>query len=280
MNELYAYKTTFTIVSQESLDDFWSFVIFRLRLEHSEHVYDRFARLYNLLSECKNSLTTLNKVNISLEESSDIYFMSIDSNIKDFIDTFISRLEKLQFTYAYENGVLKYSVNKKKQSNIFIQDNSSNAKIYTYSFMDDETIEEMLDILEKMKAKDYEKVYPTITLEEINDYRTTFSYYGSFLRDYSQLSAVHNIVTELSVILSLYSNECLAMGNDFRLLLGSFLNNLSNWQDSIFIKKEETLDFMDASLKADLEQIKIILNLYDDFSDDANQTSLDDIFGF
>lgn len=100
------------------------------------------------------------------------------------------------------------------------------------------------------------------------------------MRDYSQLSAVHNIVTELSVILSLYSNECLAMGNDFRLLLGSFLNNLSNWQDSIFIKKEETLDFMDASLKADLEQIKIILNLYDDFSDDANQTSLDDIFGF
>ena len=71
------------------------------------------------------------------------------------------------------------------------------------------------------------------------------------LKYYSELNNVNHIVAELSVVLSLYTGECLRQGNDFRSLLQSFLNNLIDWQNKLFVKKSERIDFMDDSLKAD-----------------------------
>ena len=203
MNNLYAYKTVFTLDSQSSLDDFWSFLIFRLNLEHSEYTYDRFARLYNLLCSYKKDLSTEKTIYISLQESSQKYFISIDTSLTTLLKEFMLRLEKLTFEYVYDDNHLSYFIDKKLHTNDSSIQASSKDKLFTYSFMNDTDLEEMLDILEKMQEKNYEQIYSSMNIVEITDYRTTFSYYSSYLQYYPELSVVNNIVAELSVLLSL-----------------------------------------------------------------------------
>lgn len=276
INKLYSYKTTFTLNTDDSLDDFWSYVIFRLNLEHSEYTYDRFARLYNLLCDYKKDITSRYSVFISLEESSEEYFLSIKTLNKRFLGEFTSRLKKFNFSYIYENNILNYSIEKKLHVTKPVKYKS---KTYDYSFVSRDDIDEMSDTLERMLDRNYEKLGISLSISEINDYRTTFSYYSSHLKYYPELGTVNNIVAELSVLLSLYSNECLNAGDDFRVLVKSFLNSLAYWQEKLFIKRSEKINFMDSSLKADLSQMKIILNLYDEVEDESS-CSLDDIFDF
>jgi len=280
MSSLFAYKTIFSIDSIAALDDFWSFLIFRLNLEQSQYTYDRFARLYNLLDEHRKKLSDRDVVYIILEESNDKYFLSIDTTITELLEHIIARLDTLKFAYLHESNLLSYSISIKQTIHNDSKENIATLKTYNYTFMDPQDLDEMQNILEKMHVKNYEQISLCLTASELNDYRSTFSYYSSYLRFYSQLSTVNNIVAELSVLLSLYSEDCLALGDDFRLILSSFLNNLIHWQDKLFIKGTEELDFMDNSLKADLSQIKIVLNLYDEQSIEDDDTFIDDIFDF
>lgn len=280
MNEFYAYKTIFTIDSQGSLDDFWSYIIFRLNIEKSAYTYDRFARLYNLLCACDSLLSNEMSIKISIEESHNKYFISIISDIDKFIRNFTQRLKKFNYSYTLKDSKLNYYIDKRNIQEPVTYKKPENTKKYTYDFMNDDDLDDMLDILEKMDEKNYATIYPDIEIGEINDYRTTFSYYCSHLQYYPQLNTINNIVAELSVILSLYSQECLNVGNDFRFLLKSFLNNLLHWQEKLFIKGSQEIDFMDSSLKADLSQIKVVLQLYDEVDAESESSSLDDIFDF
>jgi hypothetical protein len=239
-------------------------------------VYNRFARLYNILSEHKTLFFEPNYVQVTLEESSDKHFISIKTNIKECLKILVSRLRRFNFPYEYDNGLLTYPIDKKTQ--ILRHASQTEEKKYLHDFMENEDAQDMLDILERMHEKNYAKIYPVFEIEELNAYRTTFSYYSSYLKYYTQLTAANNIVAELSVILSLYTKESLSLGNDFRMLLKSFLNNLILWQDKLFVQGNEKIDFMDSSLRADLDQMKVVLNLYDKV--DENNSSLDDIFDF
>ena len=276
MSNLYAYKTIFTIDSNFALDDFWSFIIFRLNLEQSHYTYDRFARLYNLLSEHKDQLSEHSVVYIILEESNEKFFLSIDTTLNEFLEQMTSRLDALNFSYLYESNLLSYSINKKQVH----MNESISLKKNNYTFMDLQDLETMHNILEKMQSKKYNQESSTFTLKELNDYKNTFSRYSGFLRYYPQLSSVNNVVAELSVILSLYADECLRVGVDFKEILHIFLSNLIQWQDKLFVKGSDKLDFMDKSFKDELLQIKIVLKLYDDFSTQNKKLYEDDVFDF
>lgn len=269
----YAYSTTFHLDGESALDDLWSYVIFRLNIENSEYTYDRFARLYNLLCEFKKSISVAHSIQIVLTESSEKYYVLVKTDIHPLLKKFTARLSALNFPFTQKNDVLEYSIDKKMP----IQNVPKTT--YNYSFVSQDDIYDMSNILERMEDKNYEQLVLDFTKAELDEYRTTFSYYSSHLTSYPEFIIVNNIVAELSVLLSLYTNECLESGNDFRLLLKSFLNNLIFWQNKLFVDRDENINFMDNSLKADLEQIKVILNLYDTVEENDSY-SLDDIFNF
>ena len=277
---LYSYKVSFTLSSLSSLDDFWSFVIFRLNIEQSEYTYDCFARIYNLLCEYSKSHEQKYPIYITLEESSKKYYINISTQHQEFLDDFTHRLKKLNFLYLHTADNLEYTINKKNPQIKTTEDEQTHSQVYNYDFLEHDDLEEMLDILERMNVKNYEQVYTTLDTVELSDYRGTFSYYSSYLKYYPELNTVNNIVAELSVILSLYTETCLQQGNDFRTLLQSFLHNIIYWQDKLFVKGNEKIDFMDNSLKADLAQLKMVLGLYDEDNNDGSLDTLDDIFDF
>lgn len=275
---LYAYKTIFEIQNQKSLDDFWSYILFRLDVQNSEYVYDRFARLYNRLVEYQDSISNDTPMNITLQEANDYYKISIDTSIETFLKASIRRFSALSFPYHYDNGIFSYVINKQQQND----EHNIIQVLPTYKkhfdFISALDLDEMHNILERMQESHYETVFPTLHIDEINAYRTTFSYYSSHIKHYSQVANIAQIVAELSVILSLYPEKCLTIGNIIRPLLNTFLKNLIHWQETLFKVGGVEIDYMYDSLLADLSQIKVFLELYDDIDDD--EESLDDIFDF
>jgi len=279
MGNLYSYETIFKIKSEKDLDDLWSFCIFRLNLEKSEYTYDRFAQLYNLLSENKKLLSVESFIQITIKESSEEYFLFFETTIESIHKTIIYRLESLKFTYIFENNILIYSI-PKRSKNFISALKAQPIECEILNFILPEDLEGMVDCLEKFQHSNYEKVYKVFNIDELNAYRTTLSYYSSYLRLYPQLEHIGNIIAELSIILSLYSDDCLRLKNDFRMLLQSFINNIVYWQEKLFLTGGESLSFLDQSFKADLSQIKMMLNLYDTTTEEIDEYSLDDIFDF
>jgi len=275
-DELYAYTTTFNIQSEKDLDDFWSYFIFRLNLENNESTYDCFARLYNLLSVNRKLLSPLKHINISLKESSEKYILFIETTIDAMINKFIKRLEVLNFPYKHEENVLSYPIDKNSRKTIAAAEKVQAVKYKVYDFISQDDLNDMIACIEKVKDGNYNRIY----VNEIADYQDTLSYYASILQPYPQLHIMNSNIAELSIILSLYAEECMSLGMDLKKLLQSFINNIWYWQESLFIKGGEELHFMDESLRADLSQIKMTLHLYDEVNEEKNECALDDIFDF
>lgn len=271
---IYAYKTVFDIKCSQCLDDFWGYLIFRLQVESNQYTYNRLARLHNILSEHLDEINEDKSVKITLRESDLFYRFKITTDVKSFLVSIISRLEHFRFEYKYNDGVLRYKIHK-QDPKLHSKAQKKLAKIYDFVTQDD--LDEMSNILERLESANYEKVYSTLSLEELSDYRSAFSYYATHLQFYIELKRMYSIVAELSVILSIYTEKCLELGNDLRALLKSFTAALLVWQRKLFESGVEDMHFMDASFEADLSQIKLALHLYDEVQNDI---SLDDIFDF
>lgn len=274
--DMYAYTTIFKISSQKDLDDFWSYFIFRLNLEKDENTYERFARLYNLLSENKELLSPLKHISITLKESSEKYILYIKTSVEAMLDKFIQRLQMLNLSYVYEDDILSYTIDKRSRQTINPQYISQRKAQDVYDFITQSDLDEMAACITKMQDGSYSRVY----IEEINTYYETLSTYGSFLQMYPQLNIMSSYIAELGMVLSLYGDECAALGMDLKMLLQSFVNNICHWQECLFVKGGEELHFMDESFKADLSQIKMSLNLYDELTEENSDACLEGIFDF
>ena len=259
MSNLYAYKTIFAINSKKALEDFWSFVIFRLNLEQSAYTYDRFARLHNLLLKHKERLSDENVVYIIIEESDEKFFISIDTILDDFLELITSRLDALGFAYFYESNLLSYAIDKKQsyQASVTLE------KKHNYSFMNPQDFDMMNKILEKFFLKKYDVLYKEFTLEELSDMQATLASYSVQLRLYPQLFSLNNIVEELFLILRVYSSEAINGTHETREIIRAFLKNLIVWQERLFQEGSEELSFMDEVFKNSLSSLKTELNLYD-----------------
>jgi len=277
----YSYYTKFHIGSESDLDDFWSFVIFRLNVQTDKELYDRFARLYNLLLEQKSILDQ--KITIFLYETSNYFLIKIKTNIVTIIEKLVSRLKHYNFLYEQEENKLSYEITKVTPKNVnrpLVSKTVEKKKLRVYDFMTKDDLEDLYNLLEKMIDKNYDKVRHALEVDEINDYRTTFSYFSSISNIYPQLKFMSNIVAELSVILSLYLDECLENGLEVRAFFLGFMNNLELWLDTLFKQGCESITFMDASFLADMAQFKILLGLYDEMEETNESSSLDAIFDF
>lgn len=283
--ERYSYYTKFKVSTEKDIDDFWSFVIFRLNVEKDKLIYDRFARLYNLLLEHKHELGKM--VTLFLYETSKHFLIKIKTNIRVITHRAVARLLKYGFSYKEGNNFISYKINKVSpiQKSPLINKSVETPKLIEkklilLDFIREDDLEDLINILEKMQDRNYQELSEIPTLDELNDYKACFSHFSSIIKGYSPLITMSNIVAELSVILSLYMDECLSKGIESRASLNGFINSLERWYGKLFKEGCESVDFMDASFAADLAQFKMLIGLYDDENSDINACSLDEIFDF
>ncbi len=278
--EKYSYYTKFKIASERDLDDLWSFMIFRLNIQREKIIYDRFARLYNLLLEHKYLLNT--KVTIFIFETENNFVVKLKTNIQAIKDALINKLQQHDFPFRLEKKSVIYDIKKRYHT----PDHQSKTidtpkkKLFVFKFIKQDDLDELTNIIEKMQERQYRSIFPYFTETELNDYRSALSYFSSMTRLYSQMRVVSNVVAETSVILSLYTKECLDRPDVMRSFLQGMISNLETWLTMLFVDGCERVDFMDASFVADLAQLKVTLELYDDTLEDADSSNLDEIFDF
>lgn len=273
-NEFFAYETSFFINSAKALDEFWSYLVFRLNIESRSTIYERLTRLYNILSNFRYSMDQ--GVEIRLQETSNYYCFSINSPIEAIIPMIVDRLEEYRFPYRYDQNELRYTIDKRSDAEMTTYEHIAKAP---YSFLVPDDLDDISNAIERL-LDNANIESPQLSIEEIHAFRTAFSYISSILKFYSELIIVANVIAELSVILSLHHEAILREQATHRVFLYSVMTNLSQWFTTLFIKGGEELDYMNASFQADLDQIKMALNLYDDVYADNASCDLDDIFDF
>jgi len=270
--DVYHYQTSFFIKNKTSISHFWSFLIFKLNIEKNENLYNRFARLHNALETKENSFE--NSFTINVSETMYLYNIDIVNAPVDTLKYIIKKLKQFEDSYEIDNSTLSFSIDKnlKKQIKIVYEEN-----IYKKDFLTQDNIDELVNVIEKMQNYNYKLAYENLETTELRSYKSTFSHYSNVLSEYENMALVGNIIGELAVILSLYEKLCLENGKYIRPLLEGFINNLAIWHNSIFINKSAKLNFLDDSFDADIKQLKIFLNLYDE---EIDENEFDDIFNF
>ena len=288
----YSYYTKFKIKDEAGIDDFWSYAVFRLNIEDNRLLYERFARLYNILLESRYTLSK--QVNLFIYETAEDFIIKIKTHNKELIEKLSMRLNEAHYPYTRENHKLIYTLSKKegvlaKTLDIISKKKFSvkkpkssekkTSKLKILTFLQDEDKADLLNIIERIIDKGYVKFNSELSSQELNDYKTTFSSFSTICNSYMQLQFMANITGELSVILSLYTQECLDKSAEVRSFLQGFINALELWYRQLFVEGCYHSDCMDASFSADLAQFKMLLELYDSV-DEGDNCSLDDIFDF
>jgi len=270
--DVYHYQTSFFIKNRTSIDHFWSFLIFKLNIEKNVNLYNRFARLHNTLESKENSFEDGFIINIS--ETMYLYNIDIVNTPIGILKYIIKKLKQFEDSYEINNSSLSFSIDKnlKKQVKIVYEEN-----IYKKDFLTQDDTEELVNVIEKMQNYNYKLAYEKLEINELRSYKSAFSHYSNIISEYENMTLIGNIIGEIAVILSLYEELCLENGEYIRPLLEGFINNLAIWHNSIFIYKTEKLDFLDDSFDADIKQLKIFLNLYDE---EIDENEFDDIFDF
>jgi len=272
ITDVYHYQTSFFIKNRTSISHFWSFLIFKLDIEKNENLYNKFARLHNALQTNKKLFG--NGFTINISESMYLYHIDIIDAPIDILKYIIKRLRQFNDSYELENYKISFSIDKniEKQVKIVYEDN-----IYKKDFLTQDDIDELENIIEKMQRYNYKLVYDKFQTTELHSYKSIFSHYANVISEYEDMTIIGNIIAEIAVILSLYEELCLENGQYIRTLLEGFMNNLTLWHKSIFIDKSAKSNFLNESFDADLKQLKIFLNLYDE---EICKADLEDIFNF
>jgi len=202
--------------------------------------------------------------------------------VEGIVDKMIYKLDYYQFDYHLEDDSLVYSIAKKEALKTTVdklpQKVSKELKVYDFIGKDD--LDDLTNILEKMIDRDYAQITSILDTAELNDYKTTFSYFASISQPYRELTVISNIVAELSVILSLYVYECLEHPYEVRAFFRAFVLSLETWLEMLFKVGCEMPSFMNDSFLADLAQFKMLLGLYDDMNEDEEAENLDAVFDF
>lgn len=157
-------------------------------------------------------------------------------------------------------------VKAKKEPDIFVP---------PYTFLNSADLEELLELCDDMvdvigDAND------NLTDESYIRLRSIFSSFSLIMGYYEDLYEVSDIMKELSVLVSASHERFVSMNSAEIALVDGFVNNLDRWVNTVFVKGGADIHFMDDSLHADFQTIKMIVEP----EEATSEEEIDNIFDF
>lgn len=287
--DIYSYQMRFFISNEDELAQLWETLLIRLEFnKYIQEINDLMRLFYNIANlQIKKSY----KCTITLEEDLDNFYFTINYiNLKN--ENSIKKILK-EYTrpivYEIEKDLLSISVprNKEENKSVAIKHNAATSepspavsspektKLQTYDLLDEEELNELGFIINKLKTEI--KFMGTIDLE-IEDIDTINTYIHKISTILSKSNDTYHIsksLEELCSILNEYSDEFLAQSNNLADLMQSFINDISMWRDMIFYTGAPSPDFLDSSICSNVQMIRAVF-----ISDESAEDNLDDIFCF
>lgn len=281
-------KHVVSIGSEEDLNQFWQYF-------HSE-VKDDYKLLYSFISMMyafSEQLFEDNKetfFELIIEQNDEMFYLTLwNAEVSRLLESLIQEQQR-KYEYlrdkkriciklAKERLLEEEAVYKDKQQDRTQQIIASLKEEVccfqpAYTFLENDDKEDILNICDDLADIMYKAKHTRLQTDVFIRLRSSLSMFSLNLMHYSQLSCVSNIIIEFSVLMNTHTERFKQMNKDEIGLIEGFVNNMERWAKTLFVLGGADLHFMDNSLKADLDMIKMLVE------EQEEVVLLDDIFDF
>jgi len=144
-----------------------------------------------------------------------------------------------------------------------------------YDFLEEDDKDEVLRLCDDMSDIMYRAKNIGFQNEVLIHLRSCLSVLSLSLMSYPQFAYISNLMVEFSVVMNENKEKFKGFSSEEFSLIEGFVYNLDRWAETLFVTGGADLHFMDKSLKADLDMIKMLIE-----PQKLAETSTDDIFDF
>jgi len=288
-SSVHSIKHVVSIGSEEDLNQFWQYFHSDARADY-KLLYSFISMMYafseRLFKEDKETFFEL-----IIEQSDEMFYLTVwNAYVSELLE---SLLQEQQSEYEYlrdkkriciklakekileEAAVYKHQQQDRTEQIIASLKEEICCYQPAYIFLENEDKEEILNICDDLVDIMYRAQHIGLQTDIFIRLRSSLSMFSLNLMHYSQLSCVSNLIIEFSVLMNTYTDRFKQMNQDELALVEGFINNMERWAKTLFILGGADLHFMDNSLKADLDMIKMLVEEHED-----EVALLDDIFDF
>jgi hypothetical protein len=283
---IHSIKQVVSIGDEEDLNQLWEHIM----SIHSSDTYAFFIGLYELSAQFLD-INPNGFLEIIIEQSHENYYFTVWN--KDFIHYARKHWKKRRLDYRFKNKRITIRLSKvllEDQKTEKLADENSRIEhllatvqcsetiklISPYSFMDRDDVIELNDVVKDMIKYLYMAQEIGFTAESLIRIRIYFSRISVILNHYKEIEQIAIIMTEFSVMINYYKEAFSQLDmNQIRLIEG-FASNFQRWLKIIFTEGGAELNFMNRSLRADMEMIRLMIEP----PVEVTQEELDAIFDF
>jgi len=288
-HEIRSIKHVISIGSEEDLNQFWHYF-------HSEvkNDYKLLYRFISIMYAFTENLFSIHKdlfFELIIEENEEVFYFTVWNDMVS---------QHLQELLDEQDNKFKYRVDKKRisivleketlvEQNIIYKDKQRSRRKQliaslqeelplvrpAYDFLQEDDKEEVLRLCDDMSDIMYRAKNIGFQNEVLIHLRSCLSVLSLSLMSYPQFAYISNLMVEFSVLMNENKEKFKALSSEEFSLVEGFVYNLDRWAETLFVTGGADLHFMDKSLKADLDMIKMLIE-----PQELAETSTDDIFNF
>jgi len=282
-------KHVVSIGSEEDLNQFWHYF-------HSEVAHD-YKHLHRFISVMYTSTENLFQVHedlffeLIIEQNEEMFYFTVWNPIASkYLEEKLSEYNN-EFEYLMDTKRMSIRLAKEKlaEANVIYDEKQKNRRSQIIAsltqescvlpvpceFLEQEDKDEILRLCEDMSDIMYRAKNIGFQDGVVVHLRSCLTILSLSLMSYPQFTHISNLIVEFSVFMNAHKVEFKDMSSEEFSLVEGFVYNLDRWANTLFVSGGADFHFMDNSLKADLDMIKMLIH-----PQVSAATSMSDVFDF
>jgi predicted TIM-barrel fold metal-dependent hydrolase len=264
---IFAIKHVISITDEEDLNQLWEYIITAHAHEESK-TYPFFVSLYEL---SERFLATYPEVffEIIVEQSNEYYYFTVWN--KEFIKFVREHWEKRGVELSFDEKRITVRLHKPiaNEKNLDeeiriaqllsrIQKSESTVNIPPCTFMEKNDLHELIELAEDLNVHLCEALTSSLNNDVLIRLRSYFSMISVTLNHYEEVEEMALIMSEFSMMINQNKEDFVCLNSDQIAIIEGFAHNFERWVKILFIHGGAEINFMNRSMRADMETIKAI----------------------
>jgi len=142
--------------------------------------------------------------------------------------------------------------------------------------MESNDLHELIELAEDLNAHLYDAFHTSLTNDVLIRLRSYFSMIAVILNHYEEVEEMALIMSEFSMMINQNKEDFVCLSNDQIGVIEGFARNFERWVKILFIYGGAEIDFMNRSMRADMETIKALTQP----AVETSEEEIDAIFDF
>ncbi len=287
-------QTIFYVTSEEALAEFWEYYLLRETPSKLDNLSDVVRAIFSL---GENIIKLDGEPWIIVEADDSAVYFTI--NQLDVIGSLIFKLimkknptvieykeEKEKVSFKLEHMITRLEENEveeraEKEVEVSIDTveikSTDTSEYQVYSYMDSDDMAEVEEILGDLNSLILVVGRSDVEASEIADIAKYLEKLGRTISIYTESYEIGQSLSHLSREILEHTVRFQELASDLSTMSAAFSSDLQQWYKMTFFEGAPSLDFMDATIRANVETICAMLNTDDSPADEAD---MDDIFDF